>query len=113
VNASHQDLTTELGKLMHDFHCVKPEEMIDRVFAEKASELKGGVKMGLLDDMEANAREEGRAKGMAEGRAKGKAEACESIAQKLIAAGKLALEEVASVCGLTLQHVQELAQART
>ncbi len=57
--------------------------------------------MGLLDDMEANAREEG------------KAEACESIAQKLIAAGKLALEEIASVCGLTLQHVQELAQART
>ena len=105
VNASHQDLTTELGRLMHDFHCVKPEEMIDRVFAEKASEIKGGVKMGLLDDMEANAREEGRAKGKAEER--------ESIAQKLIAAGKLALEEVASVCGLTLQHVQELAQART
>ncbi|MBR0258594.1 MAG: hypothetical protein IJQ58_12715, partial [Synergistaceae bacterium] len=28
VNASHQDLSTELGKLMHDFHCVKPEDMI-------------------------------------------------------------------------------------
>ena len=125
VNASYQDLTTELGKLMHDFHCVRPDDMLNPEFSEKAEKVKGVKKVGvfqdMVQDMEANAIEkgmaEGRAKGMAEGRAEGlaegKAEACESIAQKLIAAGKLALEEVASVCGLTLQHVQELAQART
>ncbi|MBQ7193009.1 MAG: Rpn family recombination-promoting nuclease/putative transposase [Synergistaceae bacterium] len=125
VNASYQDLTTELGKLMHDFHCVRPDDMLNPEFSEKAEKVKGVKKVGvfqdMVQDMEANAIEkgmaEGRAKGMAEGRAEGlaegKAEACESIAQKLIAAGKLALEEIASVCGLTLQHVQELAQART
>ena len=37
VNASYQDLSTELGKLMHDFHCIKPEDMIFPEIAEKAA----------------------------------------------------------------------------
>ena len=41
VNASHQDFGTALGKLMHDFHCVKSKDMTDPVFARKARELKG------------------------------------------------------------------------
>ena len=129
VNASYQDISTELGRLMHDFHCVKPEDMFDSVFAKKAGEMKGVEKMGVLDDWEREAEARGEAKGKAEGLAEGRiegrtegriegkangiAEASESIARRLINAGSLALEEIADVCGLTMQHVERLARART
>ena len=129
VNASYQDISTELGRLMHDFHCVKPEDMFDSVFAKKAGEMKGVEKMGVLDDWEREAEARGEAKGKAEGLAEGRiegrtegriegkangiAEASESIARRLINAGSLALEEIADACGLTMQHVERLARART
>ena len=121
VNASHQDLNTELGRLMHDFHCVKPKDMMNPVFAEKAGESKGvrrvGVFQDMIDDMmqgmrqemEAQFKAEGRAEGKAEGRAEGKAEERTSIAQNFIRLGTVALDEIAKACGLTLQQVQELA----
>ncbi|MBR0151594.1 MAG: hypothetical protein IJP89_09550 [Synergistaceae bacterium] len=114
VNASHQDLSTELGKLMHDFHCVKPEDMIFPEIAEKAAEVKGSEKMGVWAEMEQEAIAEGIAEGMAKGIAKGMAQgitkASENIAHNLIKAGKETLEDIANICGLTLQRVQELAR---
>ena len=117
VNASHQDLNTELGRLMHDFHCVSPDDMINPEFAEKAGESKGVMKVGvfqdMVNDMEANFMAQGIAKGKAQGIAEGKAEERESIARKLITAGTLALEEIADACGLSMQHVEKLARARS
>lgn len=113
VNASYQDLSTELGKLMHDFHCIKPEDMIFPEIAEKAAEVKGGEKMGVWEEMEreaiAEGKAEGKAEGIAEGIAKGITQASERIAHSLIKAGKETLEEIANICGLPLQRVQELA----
>lgn len=116
VNASCQDISTELGRLMHDFHCVRSEDMIDPVFAEKAGEMKGVDKMGVLDDwereVEARGMAIGEAKGEAIGEARGKYMQSESIAQNLIRLGTIALDEIAKACGLTLQHVQELAEGK-
>ena len=128
VNASCQDISTELGRLMHDFHCVRSEDMIDPVFAEKAGEMKGAGKMGVLDDwereVEARAEARGEARGVARGKAIGEATGdargkaigeaikSESIAQNLIRLGTMALEEIAKACGLTLQRVQELAAVK-
>ena len=125
VNASHQDLNTELGRLMHDFHCVRPDDMINPVFAEKAGKTKGGRRVGVFQDMvddmmkgmeakleaklEAQLEAKFMAEGKAEGRAEGRAEERESIAHNLIRMGTVALEEIANACGLTLQRVQELA----
>ena len=100
VNASHQDLTTALGRLMHDFHCVKPEEMTDSVFARKAREMKGDEEMGVWKEIEAEI--ESRAE----------ARTSESIAQNFIKMGTIALDEIAKACGLTLQRVQELAAGK-
>ena len=96
VNASHQDLTTALGRLMHDFHCVKPEEMTDSVFARKAREMKGDEGMGVWKEIEAEI----------------ESRKSESIAQNLIRLGTVALDEIAKACGLTLQRVQELAAGK-
>ena len=41
---------------------------------------------------------------------RGENKASENIALNLIKAGKLALDEIANVCSLTLQRVQELAK---
>ena len=108
VNSSHQDLNTALGKLMHDFECERPEEMYYSAIADKAKQLKGGDKeMGVWAEIEAVAREEG----FNEGRATGFREAEETIAQKLIKSGAVALEQIAECCGLTLQRVKELADS--
>ena len=108
VNASCQDVATELGRLMHDFHCVRPEDMFDPVFADKAGEMKGVKEVGVLDDWE----REVEARGEARGKAIGEARASESIAHNLIRLGTIALEEIAKACGLPLQRVQELAAGK-
>lgn len=40
VNAAMQDEETELGRLMHDFHCKDASEMYSEVLARRARELK-------------------------------------------------------------------------
>ena len=74
--------------------------------------------MSLLGRMEEEAELRGEVRGEARGKAIGEtigkaigeAKASENIALNLIKAGKLALDEIASVCSLTLQRVQELAK---
>ena len=61
VNASYNDLTTEIGRLMHDFLCDNPNEMLCKPMAERARYLKGqrkGVKE--MCDTSEEIREEGR-----------------------------------------------------
>ena len=108
VNGSCQDISTELGRLMHDFHCVRPEDMFDPVFADKAGEMKGVKEVGVLDDWE----REVEARGEARGKALGIAIQSESIAQNLVRLGTIALDEIAKACGLPLQRVQELAAGK-
>ena len=94
VDSSKQDTSTALGKLMHDFRCAKAEDMLYPLLSEKAETLKGGIKMNILDEIEIEA----------------ETRACENVAVNLIKAGTMALEEIAKVCSLTLQRVQELAK---
>ena len=116
VNASYQDISTELGRLMHDFHCVKPKDMLNPVLAKKAGELKGDDEMGVWAEIEAEAiaegRKEGLQKGLQEGLRKGIIEASEKIARNLVKAGTVALDEIAKACGLSLQRVKELAEGK-
>ena len=125
VNSSHQDLSTALGRLMHDFKCKRPKDMNYPLLANTAEKVKEGSKegenMNVWVEMEreafAEGKAEGKAEGLAEGEAKGKAEgkaeglaeAGENIAINLIRDGLVALEIIAKSCGLTLQRVQELA----
>ena len=105
VNGSYKDLSTALGRLVHDFHCVKPDDMIYPALSERAFELKGDRRMGVWEEMETEAHEKGHAEGLAEGIM----EASERIARNLLRAGTVALDEIAKACDLSLQRVQELA----
>ena len=61
VNASYNDLTTEIGKLMHDFLCDNPNEMLCKPMAERAEYLKGQQKgVSEMCDTSEEIREEGR-----------------------------------------------------
>lgn len=76
VNAAHKDDTTELGRLMHDFFCMDPNDMVNEVLAEKAryyKEDEEGVKTmcKVLEDMRNEVREKAMAKGREEGREEG------------------------------------------
>lgn len=55
--------------------------------------------------------EEGREKGLEEGREKGLAEGQKLVAQKMLAAGKVTLEEIAEYAGLPLDEVKRLRAA--
>ena len=111
VNTAYKNYTSALGKLIHDFRCGKAEEFYYHELADTAGHIvrKGGRFMKVLDKIEAIARAEGKAQGEAIGEAKGEAKAQESIATSLIRLGKLALEDIANVCHLTLEQVKNLA----
>ena len=72
VNAAQKDDTTELGRLMHDFFCMDPNDMFNEVLVEKAryyKEDEEGVKTmcKVLEDMRNEVREKAMAKGREEG----------------------------------------------
>ena len=113
VDSSKQDTDTDLGKLMHDFRCSRVEDMLCPVLAQSAVEVKGtqkgDEKMGVLDEMELEAEARGEAIGEARGKVIGEVIARESIAYNLIHAGKIALAEIAEMCGITLKRAEEIA----
>ena len=108
VNTAHKDYTTAIGKLIHDFRCRKPEELYSQEFAETTSRIykdKGGKYMKSLDAFEARitATTEARVTAMAEARVS------KNIALELLKLGQNALEDIARICHMSLEQVQELA----
>ena len=102
VNGSERVSDTALGKLMSDFFCTEADEMnyqelSDRVRFYKETE-KGADTMGsVLDEM----REETEMKTRVEN------------ALKMLADGKLSLEDIAEYSGLSLEKIRELAGDKT
>ena len=81
VNASMADTTTPLGRLMHDFQCVRPEEMYYPALAERAGAFKnmekGEIFMSskweqFIEEVRAEERERAMAQGVAQGMAQGR-----------------------------------------
>ena len=120
VNGAKRTAPTRLGKMLHDFFCSDPDEMKNGEFAQRAKDLKlktegrttmcrilERVKARGIAEGEAKGRAEGEAKGRAEGEAKGEAK-LRKVVEKLIAAGKMTLTEIAEVSGLALREVRKL-----
>ena len=114
VNSKIQD-DTELGRLMHDFHCKNAEEMYNNILAERVRELKEtseGVEYmcAAMDQIYQEGMEVGEAKGMAKGMKKGM-EKGELKAKKetviSLAEMGLSAEKIAQVVKLQIQLVQE------
>lgn len=98
VNTAHEDTNTALGKLVHDLRCGNLRKWYYSELAEQADEARKKVrKMTQIEAMKAYER------------AEGKAEMQKSIATDLIRLGRVALEDIAKVCHLTLEQVKNLA----
>ena len=86
---------------MHDFSCTDPAEMhyavlADRVRYFKESKEGSAIMCKVIEDMRREEREEGRQETLIQ------------IAQRMLAAGRYALEEIAEISGLSLDEVRQL-----
>lgn len=96
VNGSYRD-ETPIGKLMHDFSCTDPTDMYYEVLADRVrffKESKEGIAImcKVMEDM--------------------RKESLKEVALRMLAAGKYALEEIASISGLSLDEVKKLKMDR-
>lgn len=97
VNGAYRG-DTPIGRLMHDFACKNPDEMYFNILADKARYFKEDEK-GVADMckiMEDLIEEEKK-----------------EIALNLLRDGKLEKGEIARVCNLTLEQVEELSKMHT
>ena len=98
VNVSHKDLTTELGKLLHDIRSRKTEDMLNPDLAERSKAVrKEEEAMKAWEKMQQDIAEET------------KDEMRHEFALALLRAGQNTLEVIADVCRMTVEQVEELA----
>ena len=97
VNSQIKD-DTELGKLMHDFSCTKPQDMYYKILADRVRYFKEDEKgvLTMCREME-NMR---------------KAQRIE-IAKRMLVSGKLTYEDIAAFTDLTLEEIKALAVQKT
>ncbi len=98
VNGENKDVSTELGKLMHDFFCTNPDEMHYKELAKKTRYFKEDEKgvstmCKALEDMRNETAERERIKS----------------ALSMLKIGKMTIEEIAECSRLSLDKVKELA----
>ena len=87
-----------IGKLMYDFNCTKADDMNFELMANRTRYLKESPKgvsemCKIMEDM--------------------RIESLKEVALRMLAAGKYALEEIASISGLSLDEVKKLKAERT
>ena len=120
VNNSIRD-DTPLGKLMHDFACADPDEMIYPIFFDKAGSHKKDKKkvmklVGVMEEIARDVRRETTKRVRRETAKRVRREtAIKSIidmAKKMLRKGKMSFEEIAEYCNLPLEKVQELAKEK-
>lgn len=107
VNASCQDDKTELGRLMYDMFCTRPEDMYHQELAERARYLKtdehGVMKMcKMMEEIHEDGRAEGKAEGIAETTFK--------IVRNLLSSGKMSYEEIAENADTSIDEVLRIAK---
>lgn len=92
VNGEYRG-ASDIGKLMHDFNCTKADDMNFELMAERTRYLKENPKgvsemCKIMEDM--------------------RKESLIEVALRMLKAGKYALDEIASISGLSLDEVQKL-----
>ena len=99
IAKTHQDDTSALAQLVHDFRCKRADEMRTKALADKTRYLKDSPE-GVSE----------MCKAIEDMRNEAKWQKAAETAMKLIAMGILTEEQIAHATGLTLEEVQELAR---
>ena len=101
VNGASEDVSTPIGKLIHDLKCKNPDDMYSKVFAEKARYLKetveGRAKMG--SEIERIREERAEERNI-------------EIAMNLIRMGGVSLDKISQATSLSVEKVRELANSK-
>lgn len=108
VNGAYRG-PTPVGRLMHDFSCTNPADMYYEPLAKRARYFKEEEGVPEMCREFEQLMEEGRREGRREGRQEGR----QSAARKMLAAGKLALEDIAEYASLPLEEVKRMAAEMT
>ena len=114
VNGEYRNADTPIGRLMHDFHCTKSEDMYSKVLAKEVKYLKEteggrGHMCRILEEMCEEVEKE-----TAERVKKETAEqVAKEMAKSLLALGKFSYEDISKGTGLPLEVVEELAMQKT
>lgn len=106
VNGAYKNDSSDIGKLMHDFRCTSSIDMFYDVLKKGMyhyKETEGG-RAEVCKAIEIYGKEQ---------RKEAKLEEKIEMTKKLIARGKMSLEEIAEDTGLSLEKVKELAGQRT
>lgn len=114
VNGSYKDDDDPVGRLMHDFRCLSPVDMFYPILAKQVKyfkETEGGQEiMGQLFEDLVVKWGTIKAYEIAEEMAEEKAlEEKKALARRMIARGKLTLEEIAEDSDLPIEAVRDLA----
>ena len=96
---------SDIGKLMHDFNCMRADDMNFELMAERTRYLKENPKgvqemCKIMEDMRNESLKEGIKEGMKE------------TALRMLDAGKYALEEIVNISGLSLEEINQLKAER-
>ena len=100
---------SDIGKLMHDFNCMRADDMNFELMAERTRYLKENPKgvqemCKIMEDMRNESLKEGIKKGIKEG--------MKETALRMLDAGKYALEEIVNISGLSLEEINQLKAER-
>lgn len=115
VNSSQQD-NTELGRLMHDFHCKNAEDIHSEVLAKRVYELKEtqeGVDFMCreMDEIYNEGAKRGKTEGLAEGIAAGELKKAKETALTLAERG-MSVPDIADIVKVRVELVQEWLSER-
>lgn len=105
VNGTYQG-DSDIGKLMHDFRCTDAADMNFVLLADPTRYLKENPKgvsemCKVIEEMRKEEREEGMKEGMV------------AVALRMLEAGKYALEEIATISGLSFDEVKEIQKDKS
>lgn len=106
VNGSYKDDNDPVGKLMHDFRCLNSADMFYPVLAKQVNyfkETEGGQKImcQVFEELAEKRAEEARLEARLEEK--------KASALRMIARGKLTVEEIAEDADLPVEVVKDLA----
>ncbi len=114
VNGDYQDEDTVLGRLIHDFHCIDPNEMYSEVLKKWVKyykeERKGVIEMcEICDQLKEMGRIEGEIigekRGFTNGKAEGKIEEKFKIAIEMKKDERFSNEDIQKFTGLTIEQL--------
>ena len=116
VNSKRQE-DTEIGRLMHDFHCTDAKDIHSEILARRVRELKEtqeGVDFMCheMDTIYREGEERGEKRGRIEGRREGQAEKAKEMALSLANMG-ISIEQIAEAAKVSVNLVQEWLSGNT